>query len=207
MLRSPTRLKFKDCKTAQKLSVGSSRGHQLLPPKSEMLQTVNIVKYCRLICGGWSGCLQPSVSQLFLPVCETKVGCWLQLAVTVLDWYLSHRHRAAQVVDQVVYQTSIRREWTDPVLLCMCQSILVQDAESQFAPDIHRSVCVWRKTGLFTMIITPSTTLSPLLPQTLYFIFLPFELIFKFNEIHIFLKFKVPDACYEQYESSCWIKS
>lgn len=142
MLRSPTRLKFKDCKTAQKLSVGSSRGHQLLPPKSEMLQTVNIVKYCRLICGGWSGCLQPSVSQLFLPVCETKVGCWLQLAVTVLDWYLSHRHRAAQVVDQVVYQTSIRREWTDPVLLCMCQSILVQDAESQFAPDIHRSVCV-----------------------------------------------------------------
>lgn len=107
MLRSPTRLKFKDCTTAQKLSVGSSRGHQLLPPKSEMLQTVNM-----LICGGWSGCLQPSVSQLFLPVCKTKVGCWLQLAM--LDWYLSHRHRAAQVVDQVVYQTSIRREWADP---------------------------------------------------------------------------------------------
>lgn len=75
-------------------------------------------------------------SRLFL-----KVGCWLQLAVTVLDWYQSHRHRAAQVVDQAVYQTSIRREWMDPVL-CMCQSILVQDAESQFAPDIHRSVCV-----------------------------------------------------------------
>lgn len=58
-------------------------------------------------------------------------------------------------------------------------------------------VCVWRKTGSFTMIITPSTTLSPLLPQTLYFICLPFEIIFKFNEIHIFFKFKVPDACYE----------
>lgn len=75
-------------------------------------------------------------SRLFL-----KVGCWLQLAVTVLDWYLSHRHRAAQVVDQAVYQTSIRREWMDPVLLCMCQSILVQDAESQFAP-IYIGVCV-----------------------------------------------------------------
>lgn len=93
MLRSPTRLKFKDCKTAQKLSVGSSRGHQLLPPKSEMLQTVNIVKYCRLICGGWSGCLQPSVSQLFLRVCETKDGCWLQLAVTVIGICLTDIRR------------------------------------------------------------------------------------------------------------------
>lgn len=189
MLRSPTRLKFKDCTTAQKLSVGSSRGHQLLPPKSEMLQTVNM-----LICGGWSGCLQPSVSQLFLPVCETKVGCWLQLAV--LDWYLSHRHRAAQVVDQVVYQTSIRREWTDPpvhVSKYPCARCWISICPWYTS----ECVCVWRKTGSFTMIITPSTTLSPLLPQTLYFICLSFELIFKFNEIHIFLKYKVPDACYE----------
>lgn len=67
---------------------------------------------------------------------------WLLAAARCdCDGYLSHRHRAAQVVDQVVYQTSIRREWMDPVL-CMCQSILVQDAESQFAPDIHRRVCV-----------------------------------------------------------------
>lgn len=65
---------------------------------------------------------------------ETKVGCWLQLAVTVIGICLTD-------IGRLRWSTRSWREWMDPVL-CMCQSILVQDAESQFAPDIHRSVCV-----------------------------------------------------------------
>lgn len=162
MLRSPTRLKFKDCKTAQKLSVGSSRGHQLLPPKSEMLQTVNIVKYCRLICGGWSGCLQPSISQGWL-LAAARCDCAGLVSVSQTSGGSGGRPGRLPNFNQKGVDGSRPPVHVSKYPCARCWISI--------CPDIHRSVCVTKDWFVYHDHHPQYNPVSPVTPDFIFYLF------------------------------------